>query len=118
MKPATLLLISLLILACGLPAVPLVTETPTAIVTVAPPTVTMATRVNTSAIEIDACQLTAVTDTNLRVCGGMACEIIRGDSIAEGEHVQAICTAGNEWALLPGRGYFCVAALIGTGGCE
>lgn len=110
MKPIILILIPFILACMTAPA--LATVTPT----LAPVTVTMVPRVNTSAIEIDACKLTAVTDTNLRVCGGMGCDII--GEIAEGEAVEAVCTAGNQWALLPGRGYFCVSALIGTGGCE
>lgn len=70
--------------------------------------------VNTD-IYIDTCKIVAITDTNIRSCGNVACEDV-GD-ILEGQIVTGTCS-GDWITIIPFRQYACIPALTGTGGCE
>ena len=63
---------------------------------------------------MEACSFIAVTETNIREYKSVDSEPV--GIIQAGETVQAACTV-DEWARVR-KGWVCIAALIGTGGCK
>ena len=63
---------------------------------------------------MEACSFIAVTETNIREFKSIDSEPV--GIIQAGENVQALCT-GDEWARVR-KGWVCIAALIGNGGCK
>jgi hypothetical protein len=63
---------------------------------------------------IEACSFVAATDTNIRECNSVDCESV--GLILAGETVEAACGSG-EWARVR-KGFVCIPALTGNGGCE
>ena len=116
MKPITLLLFLLAFasLACGV-AVP-ITPAPVPTATARPlPTYSEPLDYVNIDLGAEVCTLVAVTDTNVRSCASVSCEIT-GDLIQKGEIISAAC---NElWAYVPKRGWVCVPAMIKTGYCK
>ena len=63
---------------------------------------------------METCSFIAVTETNIREYKSVDSEPV--GIIQAGETVQAACTV-DEWARVR-KGWVCIAALIGTGGCK
>lgn len=101
-------------LACGMPAVvppdPEQSDLPYVLAVATPTIITIHTETL-----VQTTILTAVTDTNVRDCASMGGEIV--GMIYEGETVTAVCNGAWCYSQRHG-GWFCQAALIGTGGCE
>ena len=113
MKPITLLLALLAFasLAC-MTAVP--TQTAPVPTATARPVETVEYS-EPAALIAETCTLVAATDTNVRSCASVSCDTT-GDWIRKGEIITAVCN--DLWAYVPRRGWVCVPAMTGTGGCE
>ena len=113
MKPITLLLALLAFasLACGV-AVPI---TPAPVPTATARPVETVEYSEPAALIAETCTLVAATDTNVRSCASVSCDTT-GDWIRKGEIISAVCD--QLWAYVPRRGWVCVPAMTGTGGCE
>jgi uncharacterized protein YgiM (DUF1202 family) len=109
-----LAVLSLAALACLAPAV---------MATPAPMPTLTAQSVNKAALVItsepaeplaEACTFIAETDTNLRERASIDAPIV--GVVKHGEMVAASCAG--QWGLVIGRGWFCIAALTNSGGCD
>ena len=116
MKSITLLLALLAFasLAC-MTAVP-VTPAPVPTATARPVEIVEYSEPAAARLGADACKLEAMTNTNLHEAASLSSDVITGDWIRKGEIISAVCN--QLWAYVPRRGWVCVPALTGTGGCE
>jgi len=106
----------LLTLACGV-AVPVQNDNQLSFgkAGVIPPTHTATVAPVPNITAIPQITIIAVTELNIRECGGMACQSLH--TVAAGTPLIAFCNG--EWCYSTDeRGWFCYAAAVGAGGCE